>query len=361
MREAMPRVVFTPSGHGGNVEAGTSVLEAARRLGADLDTVCAGRGICGRCQITQSTGTFAKWAITSAPGALSAPGSLELDYHGARPLDPGHRLGCAALITGDVVIDVPAASQVHRQVVRKDLDLPALTVDPTFTLHYVDLAAVGAGTAADRLVAALDEQHGITIDAAAVHPAVLRRLQPASQDGAVTVAARDGTLVAVWPGYADRAVGVAIDVGSTTIAGHLCDLTTGEVLASAGRMNPQIRFGEDLMSRVSYVMMNRGGDTELTAAVREALAGLVDELLAAVGAGRDELLEVVVVGNPIMHHLVLGIDPTPLGQAPFELATDRATAGPASELGIDAPFAAFYAGPCISVHVGAVSAAALLA
>ena len=126
-------------------------------------------------------------------------------------------------------------------------------------------------------------------------------------------------------------------------------------------MNPQIRFGEDLMSRVSYVMMNPGGDEELTSTVRRALDELLGELVDAAGVTRDSVLEVVVVGNPIMHHLVLGIDPTPLGQAPFVLATDRAGRRAAGELGLDLPFASFYAGPCIAGHVGADAAAAVLA
>ncbi|GIS98781.1 MAG: hypothetical protein CM1200mP26_04940 [Acidimicrobiales bacterium] len=108
----------------------------------------------------------------------------------------------------------------------------------------------------------------------------------------ITVAVRDDReVVAVWPGLRDRALGVAIDVGSTTIAGHLCDLATGEALATAGTMNPQIRFGEDLMSRVSYVMMNPGGEAELTSAVRGALDDLVGDLVGQVDAERDEVRE----------------------------------------------------------------------
>ena len=125
----------------------------------------------------------------------------------------------------------------------------------------------------------------------------------------------------MWPGFVDTVYGIAVDIGSTTIAGHLCDLATGEVMASGGRMNPQIRFGEDLMSRVSYVMMNPGGELDLTAAVRGALNELVIELLGEADITADRVLDLVLVGNPIMHHLVLGIDPTPLGMAPFTLAT----------------------------------------
>jgi uncharacterized 2Fe-2S/4Fe-4S cluster protein (DUF4445 family) len=345
------------------------VLDAARRLGADLDTVCGGRGICGRCQVVAGVGSFAKWGIDVSADALSPPAELELDYHGNRPLVAGQRLGCSARICGDVVIDVPAMSQVHRQVVRKDLDLAPIVVDPTFSLYYVEVAAAVLGdavSASGLLRHAVAEQHTREVPDVdgRVLPDVHRAL--ARSDGAATVALRhraDGrdVIVAVWPGYVDAVHGIAVDIGSTTIAGHLCDLSTGEVLASAGRMNPQIRFGEDLMSRVSYVMMNPGGERELTAAVRTALDELVGELVDDAGVDREHVLEMVLVGNPIMHHIALGIDPTPLGTAPFVLATDEAVVGLARDLDLDLPAAAFYAGPCIAGHVGADTAAAMLA
>jgi uncharacterized 2Fe-2S/4Fe-4S cluster protein (DUF4445 family) len=366
---ASHRVVFTPSGLTGSVEAGTTVLDAARRLGADLDTVCGGRGICGRCQVVAGVGSFAKWGIDVSADALSPPAELELDYHGNRPLVAGQRLGCSARICGDVVIDVPAMSQVHRQVVRKDLDLSPIVVDPTFSLYYVEVAAAVLGdavSASGLLRHAVAEQHTREVPDVdgRVLPDVHRAL--ARSDGAATVALRhraDGrdVIVAVWPGYVDAVHGIAVDIGSTTIAGHLCDLSTGEVLASAGRMNPQIRFGEDLMSRVSYVMMNPGGERELTAAARTALDELVGELVDDAGVDREHVLEMVLVGNPIMHHIALGIDPTPLGTAPFVLATDEAVVGLARDLDLDLPAAAFYAGPCIAGHVGADTAAAMLA
>ena len=137
------------------------------------------------------------------------------------------------------------------------------------------------------------------------------------------------------PGFAERAFGVAIDVGSTTIAAHLTDLTSGEVIAAVGAMNPQIRFGEDLMSRVSYVMMNPGGDKELTRVVREAMDALIGEAAREAGVARSEILEVTLVGNPIMHHLVLGLDPTELGGAPFALTVDAAYEARARELGLE--------------------------
>ena len=173
----------------------------------------------------------------------------------------------------------------------------------------------------------------------------------------------DGSVVsAVWPGFHDTAYGIAFDVGSTTVAGHLCDLHTGDVLASAGEMNPQIRFGEDLMSRVSYVMLNAGSEKELTRAVRGCLAKLTAELCREAAVERADVLEVTLVGNPVMHHLLLGIDPTELGGAPFALAFDAALRLPAAELGLPVnPGARAYVLPCIAGHVGADTAGVILA
>ncbi len=354
-------IVFTPSGRRGTFEEGTSLLDAARSLGVDLDTVCGGRGICGRCQVTVGS----QPGIPARPDSLSPAGPTETDYRGRRPLAEGHRLGCSALALGDVVVDIPPESQVHKQVVRKRAEVASLSVDPVVRLHYVtveppDLASPSGDL--ERLLAALSEQWAITIDD--YEPALLTTLQPALQSGqwAVTAAVRHGNrLVAVYPGFKDTVYGVAFDVGSTTLAGHLCDLTSGAVLASAGRMNPQIGFGEDLMSRVSYVMMNPGGDAQLTSVVRQALDSLVGELTQEAGVDRDEIVELVVVGNPIMHHLVLGIDPRPLGTAPFALATTGPVETPASRLDFEVNLGAtVYTLPCIAGHVGADAAAATL-
>jgi uncharacterized 2Fe-2S/4Fe-4S cluster protein (DUF4445 family) len=355
------RVVFTPSGLSGHVPAGTTVLEAARELGVDLDSVCAGRGICGRCQVAPSVGTFPKWGITVGVDHVSPTGSTELDYRGKRPLVPGQRLGCAARVQGDLVVDVPPASQIHRQVVRKEVGLDGLTIDPLIELRYLEPEPDDTGTSVvDRIRRALSATFGVTDVHAGL--SVLPQLHAALATGdGMTVALRDGEIVAAWDGFVDRIVGAAIDVGSTTIAGHLCDLTSGEVLASAGRMNPQIRFGEDLMSRVSYVMMNPGGELQLTAAVRTALDELLGELVEAAGLDRGKVLDVVVVGNPIMHHLLLGIDPTPLGQAPFTLATSDRVHARATDLDLDCPSAQVYVLPCIAGHVGADTAAVILA
>ncbi len=364
--EDQPLVIFTPSGRRGRFPSGTTVLDAARAVGVDIDAVCGGRGLCGRCQVEQGIGSFAKHRIESRPEHLSSFSSAEVEYRDRHGLEPGRRLSCVARLHGDLVIDVPPESQVYRQVVRKGLDVRDFHIDPVVRLHYVEVAPPQlASPSGDlvRLTEALEVEWGLTGLEADLH--VIGALQPALEVGrwAVTVAVHDGrTISAVWPGLHAKAYGVAIDVGSTTIAGHLADLSDGAVLASNGVMNPQIRFGEDLMSRVSYAMMHPEGAAEMTAAVRTALNGLLAGLASKAGIKRNEILELAIVGNPIMHHLVLGIDPIPLGSAPFALATDRAVRVRAAELDLKAhPGARVYLLPCIAGHVGADTAGVILA
>jgi len=275
------------------------------------------------------------------------------------------RLSCQAQVLGDLVVEVPADSQVHKQVIRKRPEARAIAVDPVVRLHYVDVAEPSMHEPsgdARRLEDALATQWGR--DGVSCSLGVVQGLQSALCRGqwSVTAAVRGGDrVVAAWPGYRDAAYGVAIDVGSTTIAAHLCRLEDGEVIAASGLMNPQIRFGEDLMSRVSYVMLNKGGDAELTAAVRNGLNDLIAELARDAGIDRTDILEATLVGNPVMHHLVLGIDPTELGGAPFALAVDRSLDVRAADMGLGLhPEASVFVLPCIAGHVGADAAAVLL-
>jgi uncharacterized 2Fe-2S/4Fe-4S cluster protein (DUF4445 family) len=358
-------VVFTPSGKRGRFARGTDLLAAARALGVDLDSVCGGRGICGRCQVVVSEGEFAKHGITSRADHLTEFSAPEQTYRERSGLAEDRRLGCHARIQGDLVVDVPPESQLHRQVVRKEADAHAIEVDPVVRLHYVEVREpdmLEPSGDLQRLLEALERDwqlHGLRCD-----PQVLSELQRTLRAGGwtVTVAVHDGKdVVAVWPGLHDRMLGIAFDVGSTTVAGHLCDLASGDVLASAGAMNPQIRFGEDLMSRVSYVMMNPGSERDLTTAVRACVDGLIAELCAQAGEDTDAVLELTVVGNPIMHHLFLGLDPTELGGAPFALATDGAVHRRAADLDLHANTGArVYLLPCIAGHVGADTAGVIL-
>ena len=359
-------IVFTPSGKRGRFPLGTPVLQAARQLGVDIDSVCGGRGICGRCQVLLSEGEFAKLGVSSRADHLSPFSEPEQRYSAKHDLEEGCRLSCHTQIRGDLVIDVPARSQVHHQVVRKEFQARDIEINPVVHLYYVEVPEPKLDQPSgdlQRLLVALEKEW--TLTGLTCEPAVLRSLQACLRKGKwkVTVAVRKGReIVAVWPAFKERIYGVAVDVGSTTVAAHLCDLTSGEVKASAGVMNPQIRFGEDLMSRVSYVMMNPGGEVEMTRVVREALNGLFGNLAADAGIDRQDILEVTLVGNPIMHHLVLGISPVELGMAPFALATDGATEVRTRDLDLEIHSSGrAYVLPCIAGHVGADTAGVLLA
>ncbi|MEY4257568.1 MAG: hypothetical protein RJA56_469 [Pseudomonadota bacterium] len=359
-------IVFTPSGRRGRFRIGTPVLQAARSLGVDIDSVCGGRGICGRCQVVVSEGDFPKHGLTSSAASLCALTEVERGFEGERPLVEGRRLSCHAKIETDVVIDVPPDSQVHKQVVRKAAEAHDLVLNPLVSLHYVEVQEPDMHDPSGdlrRLEDALEFEWGLTDLGCDLK--VLQVLQPVLRKGGwkVTVAVHSRQrIIAVWPGLHKHLFGMAVDVGSTTIAAHLCNLETGEVVASAGVMNPQIRFGEDLMSRVSYVMMNPGGEVDMTHAVRAALNELARDVAAQAGITAQDILEATFVGNPIMHHLLMGINPVELGGAPFALAVDRAMDVSASEIDLELhPGARVYVLPCIAGHVGADTAGMLLA
>jgi uncharacterized 2Fe-2S/4Fe-4S cluster protein (DUF4445 family) len=386
------KIIFTPSGKRGSFDGGTKVLDAARQLGVDIDSVCGGRAICGRCQINVLVGDFAKHNIHSDFDSVTDITEAEKKYAQRRGLNEDRRLSCQSILKSDAVIDVPASSQVHQQVVRKENESHDIDINPIIKPYYVNVAKqkekslkkqsnfllheiktfkisveepdMHKGTGdLSRLKAALFEEWGL--DNLTCSLEVLQSLQTVLREGEwkVTVAVRNNEeIIAVFPGFKDEMFGIAVDVGSTTIAAHLCDLSTGEVSGSAGLMNPQIRFGEDLMSRVSYIMMNEGGEKDLTRVVREAINEIITTIITENNIDAEDILEMTMVGNPIMHHLVLGIDPTELGAAPFALATDLSADIRAKELNLNINSGAYvYVLPCVAGHVGADAAAVLLA
>lgn len=370
MSDHEPLVIFTPSGKRGRVARGTSVLQAARDLGVDLDSVCGGHGICSKCMVRPSFGTHNKHGIVAEESALSDPNAVERSYVEKKGIQPDRRMGCQTQVLGDIVIDIPAESQVHKQVVRKAATDRVIAMDPATRAVYVEVEKPDMHSPTgdwDRLTEALQAQWDITPIAPSL--SLLKRIQAAllAGDYKVTLAintARTGQprILNIWPGFSEPSLyGLAIDLGSTTIAGHLTDLGTGAVKASGGVMNPQIRYGEDLMSRVSYAMMNPGGADEMTTAVREALNQLARDLAHEAGIDETEIYETVLVMNPVMHHILLGLDPVPLGQAPFALATSASLDFRASDIDLSlAEDSQVYILPLIAGHVGADAAAVAL-
>jgi uncharacterized 2Fe-2S/4Fe-4S cluster protein (DUF4445 family) len=315
-------------------------------------------------------GQFAKHGITSSCANISEIGRKEARYNEVRGLPEGRRLSCSATILGDLVIDVPNDVQVNRQMIRKDVDTRVFERDPAVHMCFVEVEEPDMHKPLgdlDRLREALGKEwkyRNIEVPAW-----LLPRVQGILRKGQWQVTAAihsDGLngrprMIGLWPGLKNEAYGVACDIGSTTIAMHLSSLLSGHTLASAGLSNPQIRFGEDLMSRVSYVMMNPDGREAMTRAVRDAVNDLIGQLCEKAGILREDIVDSVFVGNPIMHHLFLGIDPTELGGAPFALAVSDAVSMDARDNDIRiAEGGRLYCLPCIAGHVGADAAAATL-
>ncbi|MEI3852045.1 MULTISPECIES: ASKHA domain-containing protein [Ensifer] len=366
-----PLVLFMPSGKRGRFPVGTPVLDAARKLGVYVESVCGGRATCGRCQIVVQEGNFAKHKIVSSNEHISEKGAKEDRYEKIRGLPDGRRLSCSAQILGDLVIDVPQDTVINAQVVRKAATDRVIERNAAVQLCYVEVDEPDMHKPLgdlDRLKVMLEKDWGWKDLLIAPH--LIPQVQTILRKGnwAVTAAIHrdmDSSrpfIVGLWPGLKNEAYGVACDIGSTTIAMHLVSLLSGRIVGSSGTSNPQIRFGEDLMSRVSYVMMNPDGREAMTKAVREAVNGLIGKVCAEGEVDRHDILDMVFVGNPIMHHLFLGIDPTELGQAPFALAVSGALQYWAHEIDIDVNRGArLYMLPCIAGHVGADAAGATLA
>jgi len=355
------KIAFMPSGKRGSFPEGTTILDASRALGVDLDSVCGGRAICGRCQIELTEGKFAKHGIESKAAHLSGATKAEEKYEKRKSLDKKRRLGCQSKLLGNVVIDIPPESQLHQQIVRKDFEATDIFINPITRLYYIDSKINAAKNIEEAIKERLRNDWSLNIESINCVPKNLSDAIKNSSQG-FTVAVRDQKdLIGVWPGFIETIYGVAIDIGSTTIAVNLCDLKNGTVISSQGSMNPQIRFGEDLMSRVSYCMQNPGSQSELTKVVREAINNLIVKACSEAEIETQLILETTVVGNPVMHHLFLGFDPVPLGVAPFKLETSDALTLKAKNHGMDIhPQAEIYVLPCLAGHVGADAAAVIL-
>ncbi|RFC68072.1 MULTISPECIES: ASKHA domain-containing protein [Mesorhizobium] len=365
-----PLVLFMPSGKRGRFPLGTPILDAARSLGVYVESVCGGRATCGRCQIEVQEGNFAKHKIVSSLDHISPKGPKEERYEKIRGLPDGRRLSCSATVQGDLVIDVPQDTVINAQVVRKAATDRVIERNSPVQLCYVEVDEPDMHKPLgdlDRLKLVLEKDWGWKDLLVAPH--IIPQVQSILRKGnwGVTAAIhRDMEsarpfIIGLFPGLKNEAYGIACDIGSTTIAMHLVSLLSGRIAASSGTSNPQIRFGEDLMSRVSYVMMNPDGREAMTKAVREAVNTLIGKVCEEGNVDRNDIFDCVFVANPIMHHLFLGIDPTELGQAPFALAVSGALQYWAHEIDIEVNRGArLYTLPCIAGHVGADAAGATL-
>jgi uncharacterized 2Fe-2S/4Fe-4S cluster protein (DUF4445 family) len=358
-------VIFMPSGRRGRFPEGVTLLEAARELGVGIESICSGRLTCGKCKVRIEEGEFAKHGILSTANHLTPMGEEERALlHSLHAEDC--RLSCTARLTGDVLIYVPEESRAQKQIIRKAATERIIEIDPALRQYYVvvDEAALGEHRGDwGRLQDALQRAAGLTDLTIDLH--ALRKLQPALREGkrGVTVVVwNDHEVIDVRPGYQEGIYGLAVDIGSTTVAAYLCDLRTGEVLATESAMNPQIIYGEDLMSRISYTMMNEDGVEKMHDAIIKALNKLAAQAAHAANLRARDIHEMVVAGNTTMVHLFLGIDPSELGGAPFALANRDAMDIKARDLGLRLhPAANVHVLPSEAGHVGADNVAVLLA
>ena len=357
------QVCFTPSGRQFKGEFGDTLLQVAQDAGVAIRSLCGGYGQCHQCWIEVSEGEHSKFGVKCDPENVSAVTRLEKQLITDNPTYKGKRLACQSCIQGDLVIDVPEESQEHKAYISKKNKAQNYSIASAINLIDCSLEEATLDknpSASENLFEQLAKQ-GISAN---IDFSLLRELQPLIHEtsGDLTVAIRDkDQIVAVYPQGKHQVLGAAIDIGSTTLALYVYDLNNGKLVYESSAMNPQIRFGEDLMSRVSYVMMNEGGDEKLTIAVRTKITEMLHEACENLEADLNKLLEVVLVGNPIMHHIFFGISPVELGQAPFTLSIRSWLDVDAKDLGFN-----LYSKtrlsflPLIAGHVGADTAAAYL-
>lgn len=366
MTDQNPLVIFMPAGRRDRVAPGKTVLDAARQVGVAIESICGGRLTCGKCKVLVENGRFDKHGITSTTTHLSRPSKEEADLLQKMGENDDCRLSCAAHIDGDVLVFVPEESRAHKQVIRKSATRRVINVNPAIRQIYVEVetAALGKhrgdwGRLQDAISAQWDLQN-LTIDLFA-----LRKLQAVLRQGGwkVTVILwQEREVIDVIPGYDEGIYGLAVDIGSTTIAAHLCDLRTGDVLATESTINPQVSYGEDLMSRVSYAMMHKDGLDKMQTAVIDTLNKLAARAAKEAGIRARNIHDAVFVGNTTMIHIFLGINPQELGGAPFALANKDAMDLKARELGLHFHKSAYvHVLPAEAGHVGADNVAVLIA
>ncbi len=360
------QIVFQPSGRRGTIPEGKTLLEAARMLGVGIESVCGGKGSCGKCLVRIETGGVGCPGINTSSDPLSPFTDEEAKHIGEKERAEGYRLACVARIQGDLSVFLPEQSRSGGQIVRKAAGNIEIELDPavrlfTVTLRPPELEDPQADY--ERLVGALSSRFGLPrleID----HPAI-RALPRALRKGQWTVTAAvwmETEILALFPGVVDDCFGLAIDMGTTTVAGYLCSLTTGKVVATRSIMNPQVAFGEDVISRITYAIEQTDGLDKLHETIREGLNGLISGISADAGLKGDDLLDMTLVGNTAMHHLFLGIDPQPLGCSPFAPAVHRSLDIKARDLGMDIhPGARVHILPIEAGFVGADNVAVLIA
>ncbi len=340
-------VVFEPAGARCEINDGATLLEAAARAGAGLDSICGGSGICGKCRVVVQDGMQ----------SLSAPSDAEKKFIG--PEDTPVRLACECRIYGDATVRVPPADTLSRKYARK----VSISLDPAVKKYSIkidppSMQDMGKGDR-ERLVEALRAQHGLS--GLSLDYSVLKGLQDTLRKGRWDVTASvwmGREIIRLEPSVPGAAYGLAVDIGTTTVAAYLCDLGSGNVLETFSATNPQAAHGEDVMSRITFAITSPDGLSVMQGEIRDCINGIIKET----GLTPGDILDMTVVCNTVMHHIFLGIDPSGIGAAPFVHAVSRPLDVKARELGININESSYiHVLPAASGFVGADSAGVLLA
>ena len=378
-------IILQPSGRRGQVEEGVSVRTAARELGVEIESICAENATCGKCMVLIEEGRFEKYNIDSKRGNVSPVTTEEAAYFARRPKllkDKGWevgqvRLSCQCKIRGDVLINVPEESRGNKQIVRKSATQREIEVKPSIRKYLVSMSPPTLERPIadwERLAKGLETSMGLVRGTEEKLPRwneftidyqCLRTLSATLREAKwnVTVSVwQDQEVVQVQAGYHEDSYGAAVDIGSTTVALYLCNLRTGEMLAAESEMNPQIVYGEDVMSRIQYTIEHADGLEKLHKAIIATLNKLLKQAAKTADIHTKDILEMVLVGNSTMHHLLLNLNPKDLGLAPFVPAIHSSVDVKARELGLNInPAANIHVLPTIASFVGADTSAMLVA
>jgi uncharacterized 2Fe-2S/4Fe-4S cluster protein (DUF4445 family) len=359
-------VIFQPSGSRGNIDDGKTIIEASRELGVDIEGICGEKATCGKCKVRIEEGYFEKYGVESKTESVSPIGEGDRKFLSTQQLHNNYRLACQTHIHGDIVIFVPEESRTGRQVVRKEATVRDIKLKPAVKKYSVKLTpATLHDTLGDfeRLQAELKKRfklRELTID----YP-VLLSLQSVVRQGdwKVTVSVwMDKEIIKIEPGPVERGYGLAVDIGTTTVAGYLCDLTSGEVVATDSMMNPQVAYGEDVMSRITYSITRKDGLEQMSQAIIKGLNQVAGRAAAQAGIKRSDIVDMTVVGNTCMHHIFLNIDPQYIGKAPFPPSVHHSLDIKARDLGLKiSPGAYVHVLPIEAGFVGADNVGVLIA
>ncbi len=359
-------VIFEPAGRRGYIREGKTIKEASRELGVDIEGICGEKATCGKCKVRIEEGIFEKYGIESLMECLFPINEAEKKLLSTQQRNDGYRLACQARIHGDVVVFVPEESRVGKQIVRKAATERAIRLKPAVKRYYVELVAATLHDCLDdwgRLQAEFSKTFdlsNLTIDYQ-----VLLSLQNAIRQGNWKVAVSiwmNKEVIRIEPGLVDRGYGLAVDIGTTTVAGYLCDLSSGEVIATDSMMNPQVIYGEDVMSRITYAMTNKNGLESMNRAIIKGLNQIAGRAAAQAGIKRQDIVDMTVVGNTCMHHIFLNIDPQYLGRAPFTPSLHHSLDIKARDLGLKiSPGAYVHVLPIEAGFVGADNVGVLIA